>query len=204
MRISFSLQRTIFFYPTLNRGHFSSHFPLLKKKNPSLSLRITWVEESQHGIFLLPQPIQQVERRRLFASPARGRRTRWKRWVGLVLQIALQEQAAVVFNQSLRQRQGQVRLPRRFGVFHLGFPGQHQVVHPSSPRLVLLFLQKGPVAHVVDIAEGMPAVILAIPAPAIMHTHALNVLEDADGLQGLGCTAEWVSLLVALTCNHWR
>jgi hypothetical protein len=66
-----------------------------------------------------------------------------------------------------------------------GFAVQQQRLHLACPVLLVLFVQEGQIAQMVDVAQRVLTGILPIGTPAIMHTHSLKALKNADSVQGL-------------------
>ncbi len=61
---------------------------------------------------------------------------------------------------------------------------QHPVELPC-PCVLVLLLQEGPFPQVMNIAERMTAGgVAAVAGPAVVHTHAVEVGQDADGVDG--------------------
>ncbi len=90
------------------------------------------------------------------------------------------------------------------GRFHL----PQQGFQVAGPRLLQFFFDERQLTEVLDIAERMAARGgRPIGLPPVMHAHALEARQDADGVGGRGprlaCTPKWVSVAVLLTCTHW-
>ncbi len=62
-----------------------------------------------------------------------------------------------------------------------------QVFQLLGPGLLVLFLEEGQFAYVMDLAEGMAAAgVPVVRLPAVMHAHPREVRQDAYGVGRLG------------------
>src|SRR5260221_7172464 len=140
------------------------------------------IQESQHSVLVLGQAIQQIAGCRLFPSSFLPHFWWRIRWIGL---IALVQHGQILRFPvgHLQGRQTRVALDSR--LIDSSFDVQQHGFHLARPVLLLLFMQKGQLPQMVNVAERMLTGILPIGTPAIMHTHSLEVLEDANGFQGL-------------------
>jgi hypothetical protein len=71
------------------------------------------------------------------------------------------------------------------GYFYCRFHLQQQVFEFRCPGLLVLFLEKGQFAQMMDIAEGMRAQIPLVTGPAIMDTHSMELGKNAYLVHGL-------------------
>src|SRR5258708_7485726 len=126
--------------------------------------------------------IEQIARRRLFAPPFLAGLWWRIRRVGL---IACFKQSHKLRFPVFSLQWVQARAALVASLLDGGFDVQQQADHLSCPGLVLLFGEKGQLTQVMHVTERMLAQIVPVRLPAVMHTDSLEVLEDADGIQGL-------------------
>ena len=161
---------------------------LLHFDHPDIAFGLTIVEwhpeimqEAQHLVLVVEQAIQEIASGALWFSTAPGRSR-----VGLSRQVLVSgEHHALIAGSPLLQsvwRQAALSCGTSglHGVLHL----QQHGFHLSGPRLPHDLFDKGQLAQMMHIAQGVQALVALITGQAIMHADPGKSLEQPDGIQG--------------------
>lgn len=76
----------------------------------------------------------------------------------------------------------QYRFAFRASLLDLGFDLQEQFFQLFGPSLLVLLMDKGEFAQLLDIAQRMGTGVIQITGPAVMHADALEVRQNPYGI----------------------
>ncbi len=139
------------------------------------------LQEGQRRLLVQTKTIEQIARRRLFASTFFRHRCGRLRRIGLIASL----QHGLIACLPVSDFHGVERYAPLgsclvAGVFHR----EQQLAHLVGPCLLLLFIEKEQFAQMVDMAQGMLARVEPVAAKAIMQASAAKVGQDVDGVEG--------------------
>src|SRR5712692_3713702 len=144
-------------------------------------------QESQDGILVLGQPVEQIAGRAVFASSAFGLAgLGFRRGIGSFTVLANLPITRCGLRNHLRR---QTSLACCSCLISERFEVQQDRLHLLSPGLLRRFLDEDQVAQQMDIAERVLTPIALIGGPSIMDAGALISWQDPIGIQGRRTTS---------------
>src|SRR5205807_7957530 len=102
------------------------------------------------------------------------------RGVGLV---PFYEEGVITTKQACEYQHIQFVLTQRFGLLHLGFHLQQQLLHLAGPGLLEFFFDEGELSQMMHVAQRLNEPVALIAQEAIMYAGATKLRSNANGIE---------------------